>query len=280
MTNRIGFMQGRLSPIVDNKIQSFPWGNWKNEIVEAKQNGLSLMEWTLDQVNLNENPLMMHQGKVEIIKLCDQLDFSIPSLTGDCFMQAPFWKAVNVSEQTQLEKTFLEIAEACSAVGIKKIVVPLVDNGSIQQPEQESVLVDFCTMNEVYFRKLGLKIVFESDFPPIKLKKLMDRLESNTFGINYDIGNSAALGFKPEDEFLEIGNRILNVHVKDRVLNGATVPLGEGNADFPEVFKLLRDYGYHSDYILQTARATDENHVSRLLAYKNLILAWIKDSES
>ena len=280
MTNRIGFMQGRLSPIVDNKIQSFPWGNWKNEIVEAKQNGLSLMEWTLDQVKLNENPLMTHQGKVEIIKLCDQLDFSIPSLTGDCFMQAPFWKAVNVSEQTQLEKTFLEIAEACSAVGIKKIVVPLVDNGSIQQPEQESVLVDFCTMNEVYFRKLGLKIVFESDFPPIKLKKLMDRLESNTFGINYDIGNSAALGFKPEDEFLEIGNRILNVHVKDRVLNGATVPLGEGNADFPEVFKLLRDYGYHSDYILQTARATDENHVSRLLAYKNLILTWIKDSES
>jgi L-ribulose-5-phosphate 3-epimerase len=280
MTNRIGFMQGRLSPIVDNKIQSFPWGNWKNEIVEAKQNGLSLMEWTLDQVNLNENPLMMHQGKVEIIKLCDQLDFSIPSLTGDCFMQAPFWKAVNVSEQTQLEKTFLEIAEACSAVGIKKIVVPLVDNGSIQQPEQESVLVDFCTINEVHFRKLGLKIVFESDFPPIKLKKLMDRLESNTFGINYDIGNSAALGFKPEDEFLEIGNRILNVHVKDRVLNGATVPLGEGNADFPEVFKLLRDYGYHSDYILQTARATDENHVSRLLAYKNLILTWIKDSES
>ena len=238
------------------------------------------MEWTLDQVKLNENPLMTHQGKVEIIKLCDQLDFSIPSLTGDCFMQAPFWKAVNVSEQTQLEKTFLEIAEACSAVGIKKIVVPLVDNGSIQQPEQESVLVDFCTMNEVYFRKLGLKIVFESDFPPIKLKKLMDRLESNTFGINYDIGNSAALGFKPEDEFLEIGNRILNVHVKDRVLNGATVTLGEGNADFPEVFKLLRDYGYHSDYILQTARATDENHVSRLLAYKNLILAWIKDSES
>ena len=29
--NNIGFMQGRLSNLIDNKIQSFPWNNWENE---------------------------------------------------------------------------------------------------------------------------------------------------------------------------------------------------------------------------------------------------------
>ena len=30
--NKIGFMQGRLSPIYRNKIQSFPWMHWKQEL--------------------------------------------------------------------------------------------------------------------------------------------------------------------------------------------------------------------------------------------------------
>ena len=28
---RIGFMQGRLSPQVDGKIQAFPWVHWRDE---------------------------------------------------------------------------------------------------------------------------------------------------------------------------------------------------------------------------------------------------------
>ena len=38
--NKIGFMQGRLSPIVDNKIQAFPFGNWEQEFSIAKELGI------------------------------------------------------------------------------------------------------------------------------------------------------------------------------------------------------------------------------------------------
>ena len=31
MQLKIGFMQGRLSPLVNNQIQSFPLGNWEND---------------------------------------------------------------------------------------------------------------------------------------------------------------------------------------------------------------------------------------------------------
>ena len=91
------------------------------------------------------------------------------------------------------------------------------------------------------------------------------------FGINYDIGNSASLGLNPVEEFKFIGDRILNVHVKDRVLGGTTVPLGQGIADFKTVYRLLKSHSYNANYILQTARASNDQHLEALLKYKKFV---------
>ena len=85
-------MQGRLSPLINGKIQEFPWDNWRQEFVIASGMGFTLMEWTLDQNRLYECPLMTENGQQEIIKLSSCYGVKIPSLTGDCFMQSPFWK--------------------------------------------------------------------------------------------------------------------------------------------------------------------------------------------
>ena len=54
---RIGFMQGRLSPQVDGKIQAFPWQHWRDEFPAAQKLNIPLMEWTLDHDRLTEeNP--------------------------------------------------------------------------------------------------------------------------------------------------------------------------------------------------------------------------------
>ena len=36
MNQKIGFMQGRLSPLIGGKIQSFPWDNWECEFAIAE----------------------------------------------------------------------------------------------------------------------------------------------------------------------------------------------------------------------------------------------------
>lgn len=275
MSANIGFMQGRLSPIVDGKIQSFPWNTWEQEIIQAKSIGLDIMEWTLDQENLYENPLMTPKGQSKISALCDVYDFSIPSLTGDCFMQAPFWKTVDHDLCEKLKSDFDSILEACSKVGIRFIVVPLVDGGRLENLEQENILVEFLLKMESKLIRLDVKIIFESDFQPTELKRFMSRLDHNSFGINYDTGNSAALGLNPFEEFDSIGDRILNVHIKDRPIGGTTVPLGEGDVDFPSVFSLLKSKGYQSNYILQTARADDEKHMEVLSKYINYLQHWL-----
>ena len=66
MKFRYGIMQGRLSPLVGNKIQAFPKNHWQKEFFEIKKNGLKIIEWTLDYRNLNKNPLITTSGKKKI----------------------------------------------------------------------------------------------------------------------------------------------------------------------------------------------------------------------
>ena len=189
-------------------------------------------------------------------------------------MQSPFWK-VGGASGAELQKDFLAIVEACSQVGIEMIVVPLVDNGRLDTRDQENALVDFLLHQVAFFKSRGVCIIFESDFVPAELARFIKRLPVDTFGINYDIGNSAALGYSPSEEFVAYGERIVNVHVKDRVLGGTTVPLGTGNAQFEIVFTELARQGYKGKFILQTARATDDSHAQTLCRYRDMTLAWM-----
>jgi hexulose-6-phosphate isomerase len=275
----IGFMQGRLSDIVDGKIQCFPWQNWKEEFQYANELGISKMEWTLDQKNLYKNPLMTDSGRKDIRSLCKKYSIAIPSLTGDCFMQAPFWKAEGKNKINH-QNDFKEVLNACSLIGIKIIVVPLVDNGAIESQVQEDILVNFLKDITSFLRNNDMKIVFESDYSPLLFNKLIRKLDILSFGVNYDIGNSASLGYDPNEEFSLFGERIYNVHIKDRPFGKTTVPLGEGDADFNLVFGLLESVKYSGNLILQTARSDDGNHKGVLEEYKSMVIQWIKHNES
>lgn len=272
---RIGFMQGRLSPMVDGKIQAFPWAHWTDEFAAASALRLPLMEWTLDHERLYDNPLMTAAGRAQIARLGSQHGVTVGSLTGDVFMQAPFWKT-DGKERAQLLAEFDDILAACGAVGMDIVVVPLVDNGRLENESQRQVLLAELIARETTLRELGLRIVFESDFPPAGLAELIARFPAPTFGINYDTGNSAALGYDPGLEVPAYADRIVNVHIKDRVLGGTTVPLGAGAAKLPQTVKLIEASGYAGRYILQTARAADGDHAGALARYRDMLVGWIE----
>ena len=274
MSERIGFMQGRLSPMVDGRIQAFPWDCWQAEFHSAEENGFGLMEWTLDQDLLYNNPLLTSAGQTAIRNQCQKHKVRIASLTGDCFMQSPFWKAEGKTGD-KLQEDFRAIARACSAVGIAMMVLPLVDNGRLSSSAEEDRLVSVLESHAGLLRELAVMVVFESDFMPAELARFIDRLDPALFGVNYDIGNSAGLGMQPREEIAAYGQRIVNVHIKDRIRGGTTVPLGTGNAEFETVFEALARVKYKGNYILQTARAQDGDHAGVLCRYRDMAGDWI-----
>lgn len=271
--SRIGFMQGRLSAQVGDKIQAFPWDDWQAEFPSAAAIGLQLMEWTLDQERLHENPLMTSTGRAEIGELKKRFGLAIPSLTGDCFMQAPFWK--RSADRRALLQDLRTIIHSAASIGVGIILIPLVDGGRIEDAAQEDDLRDGLDSILPDLADRGMRITFESDFPPKKLSEFIDRFDDRYFGLTYDIGNSAALGFDSRAEIAAYGARIVNVHIKDRLLGGTTVPLGTGNANLPATISALERFGYRGNYILQTARASEGNHAQALSRYKRMAEDWL-----
>lgn len=268
----IGFMQGRLSPLMGGKIQAFPWNHWRDEFAIAQQAGFRLIEWTLDAERLYENPLMTAEGRTEIARLKSRHGVAIDSLTGDFFMHAPFHKASGAERGRRL-RDLRAVCAACAQAGVRMLVIPLVDAGRIETREQEADVLRTLTGLE----RSGVSIVFESDYEPAALARFIAQLGPD-FGVNYDIGNSASLGFDPAEEIGAYGTRIRNVHVKDRVRGGTTVPLGTGGADFAAVFGALRRTRYAGNYILQTARAADGEHRTALERYRAMTERWIAEA--
>ena len=274
-SNKIGFMQGRLSPLENGRIQSFPSANWKNEFEIANQNNFNLIEWTVDTPTLNKNPLASPNSVKEIVENSLNQKIKIPSVTCDFFMENPPWK----SNTEELENALIQIMVNMKAIFSKILVIPLVDNSSITNTTSLDKLIKFFERIGPYIEQNDIQICFESDFSPSKLASLISEFPTKNFGINYDIGNSASLGFHPLEEINNYGNRILNVHVKDREFGGPTVPLGKGSADFDLVFKSLIENQYKGNFILQTARSAEGEHLGALLKYRSMVANWIQKYE-
>lgn len=273
VNSRIGFMQGRLSEMVEGRIQAFPWNHWQEEFEIAFKHDFGVMEWTLDQDSLYKNPLMTDAGRQRIKHLQSHHNIRIPSLTGDCLMQVPFFKTTG-TYRNELLVNLRNIIQSCVLLDIEIIVFPLVDNARLENDEQSNILKDALNSITPELRQTHVKICFESDLAPEKMADFMEEYDSACFGVNYDIGNSASLGYRPSDEICLYGHRIMNVHIKDRLLNGTTVPLGKGNANIPEVLECLEKAGYQGNYILQTARAPDSDHIGVLEIYRKQVLEW------
>jgi hexulose-6-phosphate isomerase len=138
-----------------------------------------------------------------------------------------------------------------------------VDNSSITL-NQEMDLEFFVNLKNSLNRN-NVRIAFELDLGPVNARNFINQFEAKYFGINFDMGNSASLGFSPEAEFSNYGGRIINVHVKDRILGGHTVALGSGSVDFKVVIEQLKKVNFQGNFIMQTARASDENHTDELM---------------
>ena len=179
-------------------------------------------------------------------------------------MQRPFWKELNKEVFNNLITDLKLVINSASSIGAKILIIPLVDNGSIKDQNQFFRLKETIISLYELLDLRGIKIAFESDYSPCDLANFIKDFEEKYIGINYDIGNSASLGFNPDEEFNNYGDRIINVHVKDRLLNGGTVRLGNGAVNFRNVFNNLKKIKYKGNYILQTARSSRGLHFEEL----------------
>jgi len=253
MNNKIGVMQGRLVPKYQGRYQAFPIGNWQDEFKVAKDCDLDLIEFILDFNDAEENPLLKSGGVDEIANVSKVTNVSVKTICADYFMEAP----LHSSDDKTAEKSFkiLErLLETAKALQITDIVIPCVDQSSLETKEAVDRFVEQITKIIPRIEKQNINLSLETDLPPKPFIELLNSLNSKNITVNYDIGNSAALGFDSNEELNAYGDRITDIHIKDRVLGGGPVALGEGNADFTKFFNKLKEFDYQGPFIMQAYR--------------------------
>ena len=249
----IGIMQGRLLPKYHNRYQAHPVDYWQAEFNIAKELGFDQIEFILDFNDYEKNPLMSDSGIKNLLSTIVETEVKVKSICADYFMEAPFHSAY----QKKSEEVLLTLVENASKLNVIDIVIPCVDQSTLKDVKDVDMLVSSINKVIPLIEKYNIYINFETDLSPKRFKELLDRFPSANIKVNYDIGNSASLGYDPKEEFEAYGEYISDLHIKDRVLNGGSVKLGSGNADFDAVFASLKKYKFSGNIIMQAAKAED-----------------------
>jgi hexulose-6-phosphate isomerase len=256
LTNDIGIMQGRLSPRIDGKIQAYPANTWQKEFEIAQEIGYAAIEWIVEKP-VETNALMTDLGKSEIKKVMESTGVRVDYVCADIFMQQPLVRMTQESK-SQNNKYLFEILQNAKEIGAIGVEIPFVDNSSIKNENEKQEFIDVMQDSFKQAKDLGLKISLETDLAPKEFKDLLEKIDLDFVQANYDIGNSASLGYDPEEEIESYGKRILNVHVKDRKLGSTTVPLGTGNAKIEFVLEKLFESDYNGGLTMQAARGDND----------------------
>ena len=260
---KLGFMQGRLVGSENKKFyQFFPEKNWVKEFSLAKKTTLNVIELTANLINLNKNPVYNPNLKNLYNFEKKKNSLRIDSLTCDFFMENPFFK-LNKKDCVIAKETLENTIITSQKIGIKKFIIPLVDNSSIKNYSEQLKLLNYFNSNKfVKILNKTTKILFESDFSPVKLHNFIEKFNNKHFGINYDSGNSASLNYKFDDE-KRYFKFVKNIHIKDRLVGGSTVDLGKGNAELKSLIFYLKKINYKENIIFQTA-IPKKNYISKL----------------
>lgn len=258
---KLGIMEGRLLPPEDGRFQCFPRNQWESEFAQAAKVPFNYIEWVYDLYGHDMNPLGNRAGMERLKNLTESSGVSIRSVCADYFMDKPF---VRCGEQ-ELDERLQELAHILRngrAVGVNRVVIPFVDASAIRSKEDLAAVEDALKAAMPFAEETGIEIHLETSLGPAEFAKLLNCVPHPKLRVNYDSGNSASLGYSPTNEFAAYGDRIGSVHIKDRVLNGGTVPLGTGSADFPALFSCLERIEYRGDFTLQVARGTPGDEVA------------------
>ena len=262
----IGIMQGRLSPPTGGRIQSFPVDTWREEFAHARKAGMDCIEWIYEAGTDAVNPLRTNEGTAEIRRLAETWGVGVWSICADYYMTERLVASDGVPQVKVVEHLKWLLVQA-NALGARYIVLPFVDSSSLRSRQELEGLCGILTSVIPTAERVGIELHLETDLFPDALVTVLGSISHPLLRANLDTGNSASLGHNPVEELALLGPWLGSVHVKDRVVNGGTVPLGTGSTDFRTYFRLIHAAGFRKPFILQAARIDGMSEVE--LAIRN-----------
>jgi hexulose-6-phosphate isomerase len=142
-------------------------------------------------------------------------------------------------------------------IGVHCVLVPCFEEdflpGTMFEDELVAVLRSLGKVAHKYEIHLGL----EMNWRAVNQVALVRQVADPAMGIYYDLGNSTAQGYDVAEDIQIMGPLLVGVHIKDRLVGGGSVLLGEGNTKFKAAFGALQRVGFRGPFVFETPRGNN-----------------------
>ena len=259
-------VQGRALNQNDDLLQSFP-SNWIEEFPLIEKLGFDGIEWIYDKKSEYDNPILNLEQHENIKMVSKKYNVSLENIVFDWFIIHPLIKNNDIKLSTKIEK-LIDLLDTSEKIGFQRVIFPLLEGNSIHDSNEMELFLKIFSDNILPTLNLKkLEIHFETSMSPNDEFYFISKLDNSQTKICFDMGNSASLGFDCSEVLDKISPFLGSVHIKDRLINGPTVPLGEGLVDFSKVFKILNEIKFSGPISFQAYRNKNSNNIELLNSY-------------
>jgi L-ribulose-5-phosphate 3-epimerase UlaE len=272
MNNRFGIIQGRLiKPPRNDLLQFFP-SNWIDEINIAKTFKFGFIEFFKDRDVNQVCPFFTNEGFKIVLDVLNLKNFKSYSFCDDFFIKK------NILKYKFLKKYFEDISFNLSVIKTKLYVLPLYEKSNLDKKNfiKFSKKINFISS---ILNKKNIVLALETDLEVEFIDSLFKRIKSKNVYLVYDTGNRVKKGINQFKEILDLKDKIIHIHIKDKNLLGNNVIIGRGIVNFKNIFFALKKINYKNNFTFETNRGLDPiktmiqnikfiKKASRLVKYK------------
>lgn len=219
---------------------------------QAKDIGFDGIELCMG-VNYREHTLWQEDGIDRVNSLAEDAGIEVSSLSPGGFTAFSFMNPIDSVRSEGIAKLQF-LAETCPQLGTNVVLVPFFGKGAIQEEHLTTPrFIDGFKAAAETAEKHNSYLAIESTINADQHQQIIDQVGSKHVGVYYDMGNATNLGYDSPSEIRSLDSSIVQMHIKDTGGNHA----GEGDVDFPAVFKAAHAIGYDSWFVLETPGKDD-----------------------
>lgn len=227
-------------------------------------------------------------NKTEILEAKEKSGIELPSV-----VNKDHWKMPLSSPDPEIRKQIIRsVAESLQEVkdfgGDTVLVVPGVVNEQVSY--EQAYITALSSVRELipYAEKTGMQIGLENVWnnfliSPLDAKRFIDEINHPLFGWYFDIGNVLRYGW-PEQWIKTLNSRIKKLHIKEysrKKMNdeglweGFNVNLLEGDNNWPEVMKAVREVNHQGGWLIAEVNGGDRTRLEDISTRMDKIISFL-----
>ena len=263
MPKLAAFPKGFIKQLVSGQMSIFEWIKLADELRVDGLEFYNNFADVKDSKNWSTVRKAVEETGMVIPMMCASPDFTIPD---------------PILRKQEVEKEVYAL-EMSAALGAKYCrVLSGQRRKNITREEGMNYVVDSINACIPTAEKLGITLIIENHYKDDfwtepEFAQMMDvfvdlvgRIDSKSFGVNYDPSNVIAAGEEPLELLEKIKHRVVTMHASDRYLANGTIEdlrkaeggsagyvsffkhgvIGKGLNDYDAIFKTLKDVGFNS----------------------------------